>query len=275
MIGSGDIARCGSEGDEQTAAIVDSVLRADTLAKVDNAVFTIGDNAYDAGTPAQFANCFGASWGDTSKLIMKYIRPSPGNHEFYTARGRPYYDYFGDRAGPDQRGYYSYDIGDWHVVSLNSQLTLYRISFEDAAEQDDWLEKDLAANTRRCTLAYFHHPLYSSGNHGSSPQVRRLWQILYKHNADLILAGHDHHYERFLPQTPAGIIDTARGIPEILVGTGGGDLRDVSNPPAPNSAVQIRGYFGVVKLTLGPSGYSHAFIDTSRRIWDSGAGTCH
>lgn len=272
FIGAGDIARCESRGDEQTAAIVDSVLRVDSAANVPTAVFTIGDNAYSVGSTTEFKNCFTASWG--SPRIMRVIRPSPGNHEYNTPGAVPYYNYFGARAGPAGRGYYSFDFGDWHIVSLNSELAVQRGS-EVARAQEDWLKADLAAHRKLCTVAYFHRPLFSSGYHGNTTSMRHLWEIMYANNVDLVLGGHDHHYERFLPMTPAGIVDTVRGMVSIVVGTGGGNLRGVSNPPARNSAITIKGYFGLLKLNLGPSEYRHAFLDSSGRVWDEGGRKCH
>jgi hypothetical protein len=278
MIGVGDIAVCGTSGDEATARIVDSVLKADSAAKVENAVFTMGDNAYPSGSGGAnnfFSRCFTPSWGDST--IMRVIHPSPGNHDFDLQNGVGYYRYFGDRAGPPGKGYYSYDIGEWHAVSLNSELLIDvdPASFREAKAQEDWLTKDLKEHSKPCTLAYFHRPLFTSGVHGPTPEVRSLWSILYENGVDLILNGHEHHYERFLPQTPAGIVDSAKGIEEIIVGTGGGDLRGLRYPLARNSTVQIHGYFGVLKLTLGSAEYRHAFLDTEGRIWDRGGRKCH
>ncbi len=272
LIGVGDIARCESQGDEQTAAIVDSVLRVDSAAGVATAVFTMGDNAYSVGSTLEFKNCFTQSWG--SPRIMRVIHPAVGNHEYNTPGAVPYYNYFGARAGPAGKGYYSFDFGDWHVVSLNSELAVRRGSAV-AAEQEEWLKADLAAHRKLCTVAYLHRPYYSSGEHGNTPSMRRLWEIMYAQNVDLILAGHDHHYERFLPMTPSGVVDTVRGMESMVVGTGGGNLRGVSNPPVRNSAVTIKGYFGVIKLNLGASEYRHAFLDASGRVWDEGGRKCH
>jgi hypothetical protein len=273
MIGVGDIARCESNGDEITAALVDSVIKVDSAANVPTLVFTIGDNVYSNGTTRQFAECFGTSWGDPKRRIMGRIRPTPGNHDYNTPGAKPYYAYFGDRAGPADKGYYSYDFGEWHIVALNSELA-YRMP-DAAREQEKWLEDDLARHRKLCTMAYFHRPLFSSGDHGNALSMRRLWDILYAGNVDLVLGGHDHHYERFLPQTPAGRADSVRGIQEIVVGTGGGDLRGVSEPRKPNSGAAILGYFGVLKLNLGAAEYSHAFIDSRGRIWDPGSRKCH
>jgi hypothetical protein len=279
MIGAGDIAMCGSDGDEATARVVDSVLKVDSAANVPNVVFTTGDNAYPSGsrgTEDFFVRCFSPSWGSRDRSIMKWIRPSPGNHDFEVRNGVGYYRYFGDRAGPAGKGYYSYDFGEWHVIALNSELRENpegRLS--DARAQDDWLRKDLEDHSKPCTLAYFHKPLFSSGWHGPSPDMVGLWTILYQGGVDLVVNGHEHHYERFMQQTPAGLPDSAKGIEQIIVGTGGADLRGTRRVPASNSVAQIHGYFGVLKLLLGAGEYRHAFLDTEGRIWDQGGRKCH
>lgn len=275
LIGSGDIATCDSQDDMATARIIDSVLRADTAAGVEHAVFTTGDNAYPVGAVRDFQVCFGNSWGDTTKLIMKYIRPSLGNHDIAAGDGMNYFNYFGERAGPRGKGYYAYNIGTWRAIALNSEMTLgSRYSPADRGDQETWLKKELEDNAdKKCTIAYMHRPLFSSGGHSGNPEVQRLWTILHEAGADLILAGHDHHYERFAPQTPAGVMDTVNGIPQIVIGTGGAELRGLRTPVR-NSITRIQGHFGVLKLTLGAGEYRHAFIDTSGRVWDRGGGKC-
>lgn len=276
LIGVGDIAACDSRGDELTAAIVDSVLKADSVANVENQVFTLGDNAYPDGSAQNFARCFTPSWGDPAKRIMRYIRPSPGNHEHLTYGAAPYYEYFGKSAGSPSKGYYSYDVGEWHAIALNSEIVVNGL-FSDAerAAQLEWLAEDLKANTRKCTVAYWHHPLYSSGWHGSDRRLGSFWALLYDAGVDLILNGHDHHYERFHPQTPAGVVDTARGIVQIVAGTGGDELRGLRDPLVPHSAVQVQGHYGVVKLTLGAEEWRSAFLATNGGVYDANGGKCH
>lgn len=277
LIGAGDIGVCGTTGDERTAAIVDSVLRDDSVAKVENAVFTAGDNAYQSGSKGatdDFRRCFAPSWGTTR--IMRFIHPGVGNHDFLSVSGPGYFEYFGDRAGPLGKGYYSYDLGKWHLISLNSEILAgVRRDAAQATAQEEWLRKDLADHGKPCTLAYWHRPLFSSGTHGATPEAEGLWKILFENGVDVVVNGHDHHYERFLPQTPAGIPDSVRGIEEIVVGTGGGDLRGLRGSLAQNSAMQITGYFGVLKLTLGDGEYRRAFLDTDGRVWDQGGRKCH
>jgi calcineurin-like phosphoesterase family protein len=277
MIGAGDIARCNSPADEATAAIVDSVLRADSVAKVDDVVFLLGDNVYPDGSARDFALCFTPSWGDSAKRIMAKVRPVPGNHEHESVGdAAPYYEYFGKAAGSPRKGYYSYDFGEWHVVALNSEIVVNSSSFTDLerAAQEEWLREDLKGTQKKCTLAYWHHPFLSSGWHGSDTRLAGLWRILYENRADLVLVGHDHNYERFRPLAPTGIADTA-GIVQIIAGTGGGGLRNFRNTIAPNSAFRLQAYYGVLKLTLGAGEWRSAFIDTNGTVWDPSGGKCH
>ncbi len=276
MIGVGDIAACGSNGAELTAKVVDSVLKADSVAKVDDMVFTLGDNAYPSGSASDFARCFAPTWGDSSKRIMKKIHPTPGNHEHNTSGAAPYYQYFGSAAGSSKKGYYSYDIGAWHAIVINSEL-IVNPAFNDADRkaQEDWLRSELKGVQKKCTLAYWHHPRFSSGWHGDDASLQTIWQELYDGGVDLILNGHDHEYERFLPQNPFAVKDTLKGMVEIVAGTGGGDLRGFRGKPDPNMAAQIQGHFGVLKLTLGKEEWRSAFIETNGRVWDPAGGKCH
>lgn len=276
MIGAGDIASCRSQGDELTAALVDSVLKADSAAIVENAVFTLGDNAYPEGSDRDFALCFTPSWGDSAKGIMKHIRPAPGNHEHAIFGAAPYYEYFGKRAGEPRKGYYSYTVGEWHVIVLNSEVVVNPVFTEaERKAQIDWLNDDLKFNTKKCTLAYWHNPRFSSGWHGSDRLLAGFWQLLYEANVDLILNGHDHNYERFKPMTPAGLVDSTKGIVELIAGTGGGELRGLRNPPAPNSAGRVQGHFGVIKLTLGKEEWRSAFLSVNGKVYDPSGGRCH
>jgi acid phosphatase type 7 len=274
MVGAGDIAECNSTGDELTAALVDSIMKADSAAGVEDMVFTLGDNAYPNGSANDFARCWAPSWGDTAKRIMKRIRPTPGNHEHNTDWAAPYYKYFGDRAGSPRKGYYAYDVGEWRVIALNSVIAVNSAATpEDKKGQEDWLANELK-NNKLCTIAYWHHPRFSSGGHGNDLRIEPLWKLLYEAKVDLALVGHDHHYERFLPQGPNATLDTLRGIPQILVGTGGAHLRGLRPSRSGNSVVRIQGHFGVLKLTLGAGEWRSAFIDTKGRIWDRSGGKC-
>jgi acid phosphatase type 7 len=276
MVGAGDIAVCGTNGDEATGKMIDSILVSDSAANIHTEVFTLGDNAYPSGREGvddDFPRCFAPSWG--SSRVMKVVHPAPGNHDYDSGSGAPYFAFFGDRAGPPGVGYYSYDLPGWHIVSLDSELYFEAGHSSDARAQEEWLRRDLAAHPANCTLAYFHRPLFNSGDYGGIHEVRPLWVILYDAGADLVLSGHDHHYERFAPQNPDGVADPSRGIEEIIAGTGGGDLRGVRYPLARNSVVEVHGHFGILKLALARDEYRYTFIDVDGRIWDTGGRKCH
>ena len=215
MVGAGDIAHCSTTTDEATAKLLDGI---------SGTVFTLGDNAYNSGTSAEFANCYNPTWGRHKTRT----KPSVGNHEYLTSGASGYFNYFGAAAGDPKKGYYSYDRGDWHVIVLNSNCS--QVPCAAGSAQDTWLRADLANHPNKCTLAYFHAPLYSSGQYGNSTYVRPFWEALYKANADVVLSRHEHDYERFAPQNPYGAFDSARGIREFVVGTGGTYLRPRSGP---------------------------------------------
>ena len=204
LVGAGDIASCGSSGDEATAALLDGIA---------GTVFTTGDNVYESGTASEFANCYGPSWG----RHRARTRPVPGNHDWNTANAQGYRDYFGFGPGPL---WYSYNLGNWHVVVLDSNCGNVGGCGAGSA-QHTWLVNDLAADTRACTVALWHHPRFSSGGeHGSSNATAAFWTALYADGAEVILNGHDHDYERFAPQNPSAVADP-NGIREFVVGTGG------------------------------------------------------
>ena len=274
FIGAGDIGVCGLQGDEETAQLVDSVLKADSAAGVPSMAFTTGDNAYPAGLDRDFVRCFGSSWGDKKKRIMKVLRPAIGNHDYQSSYGAAYYRYFGSRAGPAFKGYYSYDLGDWHLIALNSEIAALG-GLSDRSAQEEWLKKDLREKSKLCTLAYFHRPLRSSGAHGASPVMQRLYRILADGGVDLVLAGHEHHYERFLPMNAAGAIDTLSGMEQIIVGTGGGSLTGIRSRVAFGSSARIQGHWGVLIATLGTDEYRTSFLDINGQVWDPSGRKCH
>lgn len=254
LVGAGDIAGCSSDGDEATAALLDTI---------PGTVFTLGDNAYSSGTAEQFAECYHPSWG----RHRERTRPVPGNHDYGTPGAAPYFDYFGENAGEPGKGYYSYDLGDWHVIALNSEIDI-----EAGSEQLAWLAADLAANPATCTVAYWHHPRFSSGSHGSDSDLRDLWRMLDEAGVDLALTGHDHDYERFAPQDADGNADPD-GIRQFVVGTGGADLRPFDGVE-PNSERRIDGTAGVLKLELYEDSYRWTFIATDGTVRDEGEGAC-
>jgi hypothetical protein len=185
LVGAGDIAVYGSPGDEATAALLDGIA---------GTVVTLGDNVYADGTPSEFANCYDPSWGRHKGRT----KPAVGNHEYHTPGAAGYFGYFGPAAGDPSKGYYSYNLGAWHIVVLNSNCT-YVGGCHAGSPQERWLRADLAAHPTTCTLAYWHHSRFSSGYQGSTAAVQSLWQALYAFGADIVLAGHDHSYERFAP----------------------------------------------------------------------------
>jgi hypothetical protein len=258
LVGAGDIARCGPDlvNAEATARLVDAI---------GGTVFTTGDNTQVAGTAQEFRDCYAPTWG----RVVERTRPAPGNHDMQTAGGAAYYDYFGGQAGPAGLGYYSYDLGAWHIISLNGN-----VSMKAGSAQANWLRQDLQASRSLCTLAYWHQPLFSSGLHGNDATSAYAWQLLYDYGAEVVLNGHDHLFERFAPQDPTGRRDDARGIRQFTVGTGGNGLDGVLRLQ-PNSEAQGAAH-GVLKLTLEADSYLWQFISVSGSSFaDSGRGTCH
>ncbi|MEV4760430.1 DNRLRE domain-containing protein [Micromonospora sp. NPDC049559] len=257
FVGAGDIATSGS-GDSATAALLDNIA---------GTVWTTGDNVYDNGTAAEFNNYYAPTWGRHKART----RPTPGNHDYNTSGASGYYGYFGANAGTAGQGYYSYDLGNWHIVALNSN-----ISMSAGSAQERWLRSDLAASTRPCTLALWHHPLFTSGaNHSPSTSTRPLYQALYDYNADVVLWGHNHQYERFAPQNPSGGLDNARGLRAFVAGMGGASHYGFGTI-APNSQARNSDTYGVLKFTLHANGYDWQFVPEAGKTYnDSGTGTCH
>ncbi len=262
LVGAGDIADCRDlSGAEATAKL---------LEKIPGTVMAVGDLAYPDGTAENFA-CYDKTWG----RVKNRTRPAPGNHEFHSKGAAYYFQYFGLAAGDATKGYYSYDLGSWHIVVLNSECV--DVGGCDAeSPQGKWLREDLAAHPVACTLAYFHKPLFSSGGaHGDDLLMKPLWDSLYAGNADVIVSGHDHDYERFAPQTPEAKADALRGIREFVAGTGGKNHRPFGIT-RPNSEVRDAEAFGVLKLTLLPGRYEWEFVpEDGKTFKDSGVGTCH
>jgi len=260
IVGAGDIAYCGSIGDEATANLLD---------KLPGVVLPLGDLAYERGTPAEFADCYDPSWG----RHLARSRPIVGDHDYDTAGAAGYFGYVGSAFGSFNAGYYSYDLGDWHVVALDS--VCYELG-PCENQMEAWLEQDLAANPGSCTLALLHEPLFSSGAiHGNNPGMQYLWQIMYDADVDVVLSGSEHIYERFAPQTPTGAPDANRGIREFIVGTGGRSHYAIGTVK-PNSQVRSSGTFGVMRMTLGSNGYTWQFVpEAGKTFSDSGTDSCH
>ena len=257
LVGAGDIASCTTQGDSATAKIVDGI---------SGTVFVAGDNAYPDGSASDYANCYAPTWG----RFKSRTRPAPGNHEYNTTGAAGYFGYFGSAAGDPAKGYYSYDLGAWHIVVINSV-----IARNAGSPQEQWLRTDLAANQKKCTLAYWHYPRFSSGStHGSDASMQPIWQALYDLGADVVISGHEHNYERFASQTPTGQLDMARGVRQFVVGTGGAG-NYTFGAPRPNSEVRYNATPGVIKLTLYADRYDWQYIPTSGSFTDTGTDSCH
>ena len=258
LAGAGDIAWCGLEGSELTASLLD---------RISGTVFTAGDNAYPLGSRDDFLRCYEPTWGRHKART----RPVPGNHDYGdgTTDASGYFAYFGSAAGPPGFGYYSYQLGAWHVIALNSEISAF-----PGSPQINWLRADLAADSSPCTLAIFHTPVFVSGSNGSNPQMQVAWRSLYEFGVDVIVNGHNHSYERFAPQDPDGRFDPARGIREFVVGTGGAQLTGFPRI-LPNSEVR-RSAWGVLKLTLSADRYDWEFLPVAGQSFsDSGSAICH
>ena len=261
FVGAGDIADCDDDGDELTAKLLD---------RIDGTVFTLGDNAYDDGTESEFERCYEPTWGRHKERTF----PAPGNHDYNTDDAEPYYRYFGDAAGEEGKGYYSYNLGSWHIVVLNSNCGDIG-GCDEGSDQERWLRADLEANPARCTLAYWHHPLFNAGRHDPREEVRPLWDALYDAGADVVLAGHDHNYQRFAPQRSNGDLDEERGIRQFVVGTAVERHYEIEKQ-VPNLEASNDDTSGVIRLTLRPGGYSWEFVPVEGQDFtDSGTGTCH
>ena len=254
LLAVGDIASCEVTADE---------LVGELAARLPGTIALLGDIAYDRGSYDDFASCFDPTWGQ----LRGRLRPAPGNHEYETKEAAGYFAYFGAAAGDPSEGWHSYDLGTWHLIALNSNCGAVSGGCEgnDSAELA-WLVADLAAHPAQCTLAYWHHPRWSSGLHGTNDMTDALWDALAATGADVVLFGHDHDYERFEP------ID---GMRAFVVGTGGRSLYEWPGAPLAQTEVRANDTYGLLELTLGPTDYSWEFVPASGGTFtDSGSGTC-
>jgi hypothetical protein len=229
----------------------------------------LGDLQYPNGELANFQSnsAYNGSYG----RFKSQTKPAPGHHEYNTANATGYYSYFGALAGDPTKGYYSFDVGTtWHIVSLNSNCSF--VSCAVGSTQEKWLRDDLTASTRPCTIAYWHHPRFASSSRGNITEVDPLWRAVADDGGELVLAGHEHYYERFAPMNAAGTAD-ANGVRSFIVGTGGNSMGGFSTVQ-PNSQVRLQA-FGVMKLTLSDNAYSWQMVNESGTVLDSGTGTCH
>ncbi|OLC36022.1 MAG: hypothetical protein AUH81_08805 [Candidatus Rokubacteria bacterium 13_1_40CM_4_69_5] len=257
LTGAGSIATCSRLNDEATANLLDTI---------PGTVFTAGDNVSSTDVLSDFQNCYQPSWGRHKART----RPSAGDKEYQVTGAAGYWQYFGAVTGDSGKYYYSYDLGAWHIIVLNSEIDM-----SAGSPQDQWLRADLAASPKQCTLAYWHTQLFSSSGTSYRTTVVPLWNDLYAAGAEIVVNGHARLYERFAPQNPTGGLDQVSGIRQFTVGTGGYNI-DTFGTVRANSEVRNSGTYGVLKLTLLPGSYTWQFYPVAGQTFtDSGSGTCH
>lgn len=261
---AGDIAEGTAEsGEELTARLIE---------RRRGLVMTAGDNAYESGTLAEFRAHYAPTWD----RFLGRTRPTPGNHEYYTAGATGYFDYFGPRAGPGDRGYYSLTAGSWRIYALDSEACETDVGCAPGSPQHTWLKRQLARHDARCSMAVFHTPLFSSGFHGNEPRVRPLVRLLYQSGDELIVNGHEHDYERMAPARPSGKVDRKRGVQQFIVGTGGAELRGTGDREVAHSRVFSDEAWGVLRLRLRAGSYSWKFLPVEGQTFtDEGTRRCH
>jgi hypothetical protein len=262
---AGNIATCGTTNDEATADILDTL---------QGTVFTLGDNVFPSGSPQAYIDCYDPSWGRHKARTYATL----GNHEYSSGTADPSFNYFGERAGPRDRGYYSLDLGNWHIIVLNiNDATVNDANQFEGSAQDQWLQADLAANRKTCTLAMWHNPRFFSSNTSgwtSNAYVYPVWQRLYDAGVDVVLNGHQHHYERLSLMNATGSLDEAKGIRTFNVGTGG-ESTEAMVAIAEHSEIRSAA-FGILKLTLSAESYSWEFVPAvAGEFSDNGTGSCH
>ena len=260
LLAAGDIGSCTAAA-AATGALV---------ARHRGTVATLGDNAYPNGTPDDFARCYDPVWG----RVLSRTRPAAGNHDYLTPGAAGYFGYFGRRAGNPPRGYYTYRLRAWRAIVLNSNCDAVG-GCGNGSPQEEWLRAILRAHRVRCTLAYWHHPRFSTGSHGDDVSSDAFWRDLYAAGADVVLTAHDHDYERFAPIGATGVVDQRYGVREFVVGTGGGELHPFfSDDPALRARENT--VFGVLRLVLRPRGYSWRFLPAAGGTFhDGGTARCH
>jgi 3',5'-cyclic AMP phosphodiesterase CpdA len=266
LLTAGDIADCDVDGDEATAKVLERLIQQAPKA----VVAPLGDLVYPNGTLQRYRDCYAPNWGK----YLNRTRAAQGNHDFANGNADGYYAYFGQAAGPKNKGYDSFDLASWRVIVLNSNCWAVG-GCGPGSPQLEWLQKTLRDNPARCTLAYWHHPRYSSGLHGNFVDMDAVWDALVDAGVELVLSGHDHHFERFAPIGKQGQVDPIRGVRQFVVGTGG-----KSHYPAlsvkPGSQVRNSTTFGVLRLSLTDGRYGWRFMPTAGQgFTDAGSGACH
>lgn len=280
ILAAGDIGKCDDP------EVSNATGTAKLLDKLPGTIVTVGDNVQNKGTKEEFETCFHPTWGKHKNRIF----PSIGNHDYrstYIADATSYYEYFGEKAGKPGKGYYSFDLGNWHLIAINMVIATNKERcliapakcdevLKEVVAQEKWLENDLRKNQTDCTLIYGHYPRFSSGINDNGPEWTPLWKLLYSHNVDVFLVGSSHIYERFAPQDPEGMLDKKRGIRQFIVGTGGGQLGGVVSKPVKNSEVLRNDTHGILKMTLKKGEYEWEFISTKSGMFvDKGKSNCH
>lgn len=261
VIAAGDIAEPDKTAFQLTATLVEQQRPA--------AVLVLGDAQYPKGQLEDFRSSYDPSWGRFKSITW----PVPGNHEYWGSEATGYFTYFGERAGDPTRGYYSFDLGDWHLVALNTNHKCEHVACDEESEQVKWLAADLAKTTKKCVLAYWHHPRFNSGKHGAFTAARPIWALLVKHDVELVLNGHEHFYERFDAVDEAGA-RSSTGVTQLTVGTGGVGFSEFSEVH-PSSAVRQNETYGVVKLKLGARGWTSEFLAVPGATFtDRASGSC-
>jgi hypothetical protein len=252
LLAVGDVGTCQDSHDEAVAALA---------ARLPGSIALLGDVVYPDGGLPDYEKCFDPAWGP----LRARIHPAQGNHDFEAAGLTGYYDYFGAAAGTPAEGWYSYDLGSWHLIVLNSDCPSVG-GCGDGSPQLTWLKADLQAHPATCTLAYWHHPRYSSGQHGNDPRTEPFWQALAAAGADLVLSGHDHDYERLAP---------VEGIRSFVVGTGGHSLIPFTRSPDQQTELRVDDSYGLLALLLLDGAYRWQFVPIpGDELTDTGTASC-
>ncbi len=270
LVAAGDIA-CDPNANKGTPVDCDQAATADLIGQLHpTAVLTLGDNQYEDNRYGAYQAVFAKTWGKYLSIMHATI----GNHEYLTKDAAGYFQYFGPAAGPPGQGYYSFDLGAWHIISLDSECQ-YIGGCRAGSPEVQWLQNDLATHPNLCTLVAWHEPVWSSGEHGDASQMDTIWQMLVDAKVDVVLSGHNHDYERFVPLNGQGQPDP-NGTPEFVVGTGGKNHYGFVEPPLPGEVVRNDKSFGVILMSLTPNGYSWRFVPAAGYTFtDSGSASCH
>ncbi|NND01297.1 MAG: hypothetical protein HKN91_00785 [Acidimicrobiia bacterium] len=262
LVAAGDVAKCGLDGAHQTADLLDRI-----FAERNGTLALLGDGAYQDGTPSEYANCYDPTWGRHKSRT----KPAPGNHDYNTRDAAGYFDYFGARAGDPDKGYYAYDIGNWRIISLNTECDEIGGCGQSSAIYQ-WLDNQLQNNPRQCVLAYGHRPRFDSGPHENDSSLEHLWDLLYDAGTDVVLSGHSHNYQRYAKIDSNGQAAND-GMRAFIVGTGGTNLRNIDNPHPRLRASEDEEH-GVLVLELSAGRYTWEFVNVDDRVLDAGSGTC-